>query len=191
MLTLEDEIVIALRRISQAIDVWSRQLWQDYGLTSPQLATLREILAGKNVSPIALAAALHLSQPTVTGILSRLESRGLIRRQRSSVDRRSVLARVTAKGRKLAANAPPLLRDHFRIELEKLRSGEQSEILAVLQRVAAMMQAPEAADAPFFFHEQQGSTRDRGRKTESRRRNGASGSLKKRPRRRAHSAAQS
>ncbi len=70
---LEDQIVIALRRISQAIDVWSRKLWQDYGLTSPQLAMLRELLAGKNVSPGTLATALHLSQPTVTGILGRLE----------------------------------------------------------------------------------------------------------------------
>ena len=42
MLSLEDQIVVALRRISQAIDVWSRCLWQDYGLTSPQLATLRQ-----------------------------------------------------------------------------------------------------------------------------------------------------
>ncbi len=98
MLSLEDQIVVALRRISQAIDVWSRCLWQDYGLTSPQLATLREIMAGTNVTPGTLAAALHLSQPTVTGILGRLERRGLIRRERSQSDRRSILAIVTDEG---------------------------------------------------------------------------------------------
>jgi DNA-binding MarR family transcriptional regulator len=154
MLSLEDQIVIALRRISQAIDVWSRHLLQDYGVTSPQLATLREILAGKNVSPVALAAALHLSQPTVTGVLGRLEQRGLIRRERSSTDRRSVLAVATDQGRELAAKAPPLLRDRFRHELAKLNAAQQSEILAVLQRVAVMMQAPEIADGPFFFHDE-------------------------------------
>jgi DNA-binding MarR family transcriptional regulator len=153
MLSLEDQIVIALRRISQAIDVWSRQLLQGYGLTSPQLATLREILAGKNVSPVALATALHLSQPTITGILGRLEKRGLIRRERSATDRRSVLAVATDQGRAVAANAPPLLRDRFRRELEKLNGSERSEILVVLQHVAVMMQAPEIADGPFLFHD--------------------------------------
>jgi DNA-binding MarR family transcriptional regulator len=156
ILSLEDQIVIALRRISQAIDVWSRQLWLDYGLTSPQLATLREILAGRNVSPVLLAAALHLSQPTVTGIMGRLEQRGLIRRERSTTDRRSVVATVTNQGRKLAAEAPRLLRDHFRHELAKLPTTDQSSLLANLQRVAGMMQAPEIGDGPFFFHDQEG-----------------------------------
>jgi DNA-binding MarR family transcriptional regulator len=153
MLSLDEEIVLALRRISQAIDVWSRQLWHDYGLTSPQLATLREILAGKNVSPVTLAAALHLSQPTVTGILGRLEQGGLIRREPSLTDRRSILAVATDKGRELAAQAPPLLRDRFRNELEKTPIWQQTEILAVLQRVAAMMHAPEIAEAPFLFND--------------------------------------
>jgi len=150
MLSLEDHILAALRRITQAIDVWSRHLWRDYSLTAPQLATLREILSGKNVSPVALAAALHLSQPTVTGILNRLQQRGLIERQRSTADRRSVVAVATERGQQLAERAPPLLRDRFRQELEKWPEWRQSEILAALQHVAAMMQAPETADAPFL-----------------------------------------
>jgi DNA-binding MarR family transcriptional regulator len=150
-ISLEDQIVIALRRVSQAIDVWSRHLWRDYGLTSPQLATLREILAGDNVSPGTLATVLHLSQPTVTGILGRLEQRGLVRRERSGTDRRNVLAVPTEQGRALAAKAPPLLRDGFRRELARLPSWQQTEILSVLQHVATMMQAPEITEGPFFF----------------------------------------
>ena len=153
MLSLEDQIVVALRRISQAIDVWSRCLWQDYGLTSPQLATLREIMAGTNVTPGTLATVLHLSQPTVTGILGRLERRGLIRRERSQSDRRSILAIVTDEGRVLATKAPPLLRDRFRHELAILAGDRQGEILTVLQQVATMLQAPEVEEAPFFFHD--------------------------------------
>ncbi len=148
---LEDQIVMALRRVSQAIDIWSRTLWRDYGLTSPQLATLREILAGENVTPGTLATALHLSQPTVTGILGRLEQRGLVRRERSGTDRRSILAVPTDAGRKLASKAPPLLRDNFRRELAKLPPWQQSEMLSTLQHVAAMMQAPEVTEGPFLF----------------------------------------
>ncbi|MGD9720199.1 MAG: MarR family winged helix-turn-helix transcriptional regulator [Pirellulales bacterium] len=161
MLSVEDQIVIALRRINHAIDVWSRQLWQDYGLTSPQLAMLREIMGGQNVTPGTLAAALHLSQPTVTGILGRLERRGLIRRERSPSDRRSILAIVTDAGKELAETAPPLLRDRFRRELAQLNADEQANILVILDRVATMMHAPELADAPFFFREPSGSSRSK------------------------------
>jgi DNA-binding MarR family transcriptional regulator len=152
MLSLEDRIVLALRRISQAIDVWSRHLLQNYGLTSPQLAMLREIQAGKNVSTGTLATALHLSQPTVTGILTRLEQRGLITRVRSEDDRRNVLATVTEQGRELAAKAPQLLRESFCQELVKLPVAEQQQILATLQTVAEMMHAPEVNDVPYFFN---------------------------------------
>jgi DNA-binding MarR family transcriptional regulator len=154
MLTLEDRIVVALRRISQAIDVWSRHMLQNYGLTSPQLATLREIQAGKNVSTGTLATALHLSQPTVTGILTRLEQRGLIARERSEDDRRSVLATVTEEGQALVAKSPTLLRDSFCQELAKLSTEEQQQILSTLQRVAEMMHAPEVGEVPFLFNEE-------------------------------------
>ncbi len=153
MLSIEDQIVLALRRTSQAIDQYSRQLLRDFGVTAPQLATLREIVSGRHTSPMALADVLHVSQPTVTGILCRLEQQGLIQRQKSATDRRSITALATEKGRSLAASAPPLLRDQFRQELARLPNWQQTELLAALQRVAAMMHAPELTEAPFLFHE--------------------------------------
>lgn len=158
MVTIEDHIVLALRRISQAIDQWSRHLWQEFGLTSPQLATLREVVAGTNVTPMTLAGALHVSQPTVTGILHRLEERGLIQRRRSATDRRSIIAVATAKGRKVVGSAPSLLRDRFCSELARLPDWEQTQMLAMLQRVAEMMHAPEVRDAPFFLSGTDGVT---------------------------------
>ncbi|MBX7165727.1 MAG: MarR family winged helix-turn-helix transcriptional regulator [Pirellulales bacterium] len=153
MLPIEDQIVLALRRTSQAIDQYSRQLLREFGLTAPQLATLREILAGAHASPMALAEALHVSQPTMTGILARLEQHGLIERKPSTTDRRSNVATVTDKGCELAAKAPPLLRDQFRQQLRALPTWQQTEILSTLQRVAEMMQAPEISDGPFLFNE--------------------------------------
>jgi DNA-binding MarR family transcriptional regulator len=151
MLSVDDQILSALRRITHAVDVWSRVLLRDYGLTAPQLATLREILAGKNVSPVSLATALHLSQPTITGILKRLEMRGLISSARSSQDRRMMVSRVTALGRRLAKQAPPLLRDRFRKELGQISKSKQKEILTALDQVAVMMQAPITDEVPFLF----------------------------------------
>jgi DNA-binding MarR family transcriptional regulator len=153
MLNTEDQIVAALRRISQAIDLWSRYLLQTYGLTSPQLATLREIQNGTNVTTGTLATALHLSQPTITGIVGRLEQRGLITREKSETDRRSSRASLTEEGAGLAASAPPLLRDRFRAALAKLSPDEQAAVLKTLMQVAEMMQAPEVDDEPFLYHQ--------------------------------------
>lgn len=145
---LEGPIVVALRRITRAIDLHSRLLVQDCGLTAPQLATLREAARRQPVSAGALARAVSLSQPTMTGILDRLERRSLIERSRDGEDRRSVVVTVTEEGQRAVKEAPSLLQDQFRNKLAELAEWEQTLILATLQRIAAMMDAQEIDASP-------------------------------------------
>jgi len=152
-LGLDEQVVVVLRRISQAIELWSRELQRKFGLTSPQLAVLRQVAEGVNLSPTSIGEALHLSQPTVTGVLQRLEDAGLISREKSTIDRRSVIAAVTDEGRALLAKAPPLLRDQFREQMAELPDYRQSELLSSLQLVAHMLQAPDDEPTPFFNSE--------------------------------------
>lgn len=149
-LTLDDEIIIAIRRISQAVEGYSRFLWQEYGLTSPQLGALRELEKSPLATPGFLAEKLHVSPQTVAGILKRLEQRGLITRARDENDRRSFSLQLSDEGRRLSNEAPSLLRDQFRHELNRLQPWESTQILAMLQRVATMMSAPEVEDEPYF-----------------------------------------
>ena len=143
---IEDHIVAALRRIVRAIDLQSRRMVDACGLTGPQLVVLREVarLGGASVSAVARAASL--SQPTTSGILERLEKRGLARRERSELDRRSVSVSVTPEGERTLAEAPSLLQDRFRRELSLLEVWERTQMLSLLQRLAGMMDA-EAIDA--------------------------------------------
>jgi DNA-binding MarR family transcriptional regulator len=143
---LEDEIVSSLRRIVRAIDLQSRRMVDQCGLTGPQIVVLREAsrLSGSSVS--ALARAASLGQPTVSGILDRLEGQGLVRRDRSTQDRRANVVTVTPKGARILKQAPSLLQDRFRSELSRLEEWERTQILALLQRLASMMDA-EAIDA--------------------------------------------
>lgn len=143
---IEDHIVASIRRIIRAIDLQSRRLLDRYKLTGPQLATLREADRMGSVSTSALARSVHLSQPTVSGILTRLEKRGLIRRERSPDDRRSVEITVTPEGTRVLAEAPSLLQERFRAELARLEGWERHWLLAALERIASMMDA-EAIDA--------------------------------------------
>lgn len=145
-LTIENEIVAALRRIIRAVDLHSRHLVHQVGLTWPQLATLRAAERLGDCSIGALAHALHLGQPTLTGIVQRLERAGYVTRSRHEQDGRSVNIAITATGRALLLDAPSLLQDRFHTELAKLKDWERFQTLASLQRIAEMMDV-EALDA--------------------------------------------
>lgn len=150
-ITLDDEIIVAIRRISQAVEGYSRYLWQEYGLTAPQLGALRELEKTPRATPGHLADQLHVSPQTIAGILKRLEQRGLITRARDENDRRSFSLELSEEGRRLSGEAPSLLRDQFRTELNRLQMWEATQILATLQRVATMMSAEEIdSEEPFF-----------------------------------------
>ncbi len=138
-LTVEDEIVAALRRIIRAVDLHSRHLVHEVGLTWPQLATLRAAERLGDCSIGALARALHLGQPTLTGIVQRLERAGHVERSRHRQDGRSVNITITPAGRDLLERAPSLLQDRFHTELAKLKDWERFQTLASLQRIAEMM----------------------------------------------------
>ncbi|MCP5117409.1 MAG: winged helix-turn-helix transcriptional regulator [bacterium] len=143
---MENQIVAAIRRIMRAVDLHSRRLAEEHGLTGPQLATLQAAASLGESSTGVLARAVHLSGPTVTGILDRVTKRGLVDRTRNGQDRRSVTVRLTSDGEDVLAAAPSLLQDQFRQELMRLEEWEQTTILATLQRIAAMMDA-ESLDA--------------------------------------------
>jgi DNA-binding MarR family transcriptional regulator len=137
----EREIVVALRRIIRAVDLHSRQLMDEHGLTGPQLAALRELARGGPTAPAGLAERLHLSRATVSGILSRLEARLLASRRPTPSDGRSVLISLTPEGAALAQRAPSLLQERFRRELARLEEWEQLALLSALRRIATMMDA--------------------------------------------------
>jgi hypothetical protein len=84
----------------------------------------------------------------MTGILDRLEKRGLVRRTKDTQDRRRITANVTTLGLELLGAAPSPLQDRFRSEFTRLEEWEQTQMLATLQRIASMMDAEELDAAP-------------------------------------------
>ncbi len=149
--SLHKGVIVALRRIVRAIELYSRQLMDQHGITGPQLAALKRIASSATASPTELARELQVSQATVTGILDRLEKQGFISRSRNGGDRRGIEVAITEDGRQMVAKAPPLLQDRFCQELAKLQDWEQNMLLANLQRVAAMMNAEELDAAPHLI----------------------------------------
>ncbi len=142
-------ILQSLRRIIRSIDQHNKQLSATYKLTVPQLICLRQLLVVGEMTPGKIAEAVFLSQATVTGILDRLAAKGLIHRERSTVDRRKLLVNLTDRGKRMAVEMPWPLQERFAESLSSLGAGEQERIQETLNRLAVMMEAPAIPVWPF------------------------------------------
>ncbi|MGF1697203.1 MarR family transcriptional regulator [Vibrio kyushuensis] len=143
-----DEILVAIRQIIRAIDLQSKKLSKEYGLTGPQLILMRAIQEMHNVTIKELSNHTNVSQATTTTIIDRLELNGYVQRVRSESDRRKVHANLTEKGKVLLSKAPQPLQDSFVNKFQNLEAWEQSLLLSSMQRVSSMMNAEDIDAAP-------------------------------------------
>lgn len=150
---LADDILRAIRRILRKTAQQSRQLARDGALSISGLLCLRKVAESTKAAPVTVAevaAAVQLSNTTVSRILDRLESSELIVRERGTVDRRKVLLWLTPKGKRRIKSLPTPLHEQFLARLTKLRRSEQRALLASLEQIVEMMGAAELDAAPML-----------------------------------------
>ena len=146
----EEEILRSLRRIIRAVDLYSRKLMTQTGLSGPQVICLRQLAQGGPMQTSHLAEAVNLSPATVCGILNRLEERGLVIRERQTDDRRRVHVSLSDAGHDTVDNAPPALHDSFLFRLRALPPERQRAIHRTLTGIVEMMSADELDAAPIL-----------------------------------------
>lgn len=149
-LHISDSVLISLRRIIQAIDLQSRQLVRQHGITTPQLLVLKQINAEGGISVSKLADEISLKQATVTDILNRLERKNLVCRERDNLDRRRVLLKETDEGRKLLEAAPSPLQETFLQKFDEQEPWKQTMILTSLQLLESLMVEKKVPAAPML-----------------------------------------
>jgi DNA-binding MarR family transcriptional regulator len=141
-----ERVLVQVRRIIRAVDVQSKRVAKDTGLTIPQLVVLQAIADLGEVTSGRLSMQVSLSAATVTTILDKLEARALVERYRSVLDRRVVHARLTQAGRARLEGAPPLLHVRFTQAFGGLPPARQALILEALEEVADLLD-PDRLDA--------------------------------------------
>ncbi len=149
-ITPQYRILKSIRRIIRAVDLHSRKLSIQYKITTPQLVCLLAIGEHEPSKSSDLAKAVSLSSATVIGILDRLESKELIRRERSTTDRRVVNIWATPQGHALIQNAPSPLQDMLAESIEGLPSSEQTSIAETFERVVSLMEIQNLDAAPIL-----------------------------------------
>lgn len=138
---LEVRIVRALRRITREVDRHSHHLKQVFNITTPQLVCLNSVNLNGPMTLSSLATDVSLGMSTTAGIVDRLISRGLVKRQQCKSDRRKVDITITSSGNSLILAAPTLLHERFNDAFCKLSQSEQITLTQSLEKVVDLMNA--------------------------------------------------
>ncbi|MER7009859.1 MarR family transcriptional regulator [Saccharopolyspora sp. NPDC000359] len=104
-LTLDRQLCFALYSASRAFTNLYRPFLGELGLTYPQYLVMLVLWERRSLAVKELGAALRLDSGTLSPLLKRLEARGLVVRERSSDDERSVFVALTDDGRDLQERA--------------------------------------------------------------------------------------
>lgn len=99
-------------KLEHALERASKRMEDTLGVSGPQRFALRVIGARPGITAGELAALLHLHPSTVTGILQRLQARGLVRRTSNAADGRLAHLHLTAAGRRATRPSMPGTIEH-------------------------------------------------------------------------------
>jgi DNA-binding MarR family transcriptional regulator len=143
-----DISLIALRRILRATDMYARALAREAGLTAVQLRVLQIVAEKGRATPTELSNRMGVTMATVSALIKKLEAKGLLTRHRSTTDRRQTDLEISDDGLRKVQAAPDALQQKYVQQFEGLEEWEQAMIVAVLERVASMLDAEEIDASP-------------------------------------------
>jgi DNA-binding MarR family transcriptional regulator len=130
------EAAVALLRTADLIRRNVAALLDPYDITAQQYNVLR-ILRGageKGLPTLDIVERLIEETPGITRLIDRLESKGLVVRERCLTDRRQVFCKITKDGLKLLGKLDKPLNTAEEQPLRMLRKRELDELIDLLDR---------------------------------------------------------
>lgn len=136
----------ALRRSVAALTRRLRRLRADHDLSPSKLLLLgRLALTGQKFTAAELAETEGLKPQSLTRVVADLDARGLLRRERSGVDRRAILLEITREGRDLlVADARRQNRWLAEAMVKALTPAERDVLLVAAQLLDRLSEEPPA-----------------------------------------------
>ena len=147
------ETIQSLRRIFKAVQDYSQEVSQEFGITGPQLWALKTIYAEESLSLSELSKKMYLHPSTVTGVVDRLERKGYVFRDRGQKDRRVVKVQLTPSGKQLVKKAPNPVQGKMIYGLRKMNQGELEKIHGAVEKLVEIAEAKNVK-ATFFFDQE-------------------------------------
>lgn len=135
LLALDQQVCFALAVASRNVIALYRPILEPMGLTHPQYLVMLALWGRSPLSVKDLGRMLSLEPATLSPLLKRLESAGLVSRGRQPTDERALAVNLTPRGRELRAQAlkvPPAIIERLGMSLTELQDlhGALTRVIA-------------------------------------------------------------
>ncbi len=149
----EDSVGYLMSKVMSSIRTQADAQLSSHDLTYVQWKPLYKLSLCDSATVANLARDLETDPAAMTRALDRMEAKGLVVRERSTVDRRVVQVTLTPEGHRVAALVPPVLSDVLNGHLNDFSRDEWNLLLNMLRRMLAngealRQQTPAASAAP-------------------------------------------
>lgn len=149
------DILINIRKIVRSIDIESKKIQKEYGVSIPQVLCLSFLQESPNYQAAQgeIRKFLNLNSSTVSGIINRLEKKGYLARLPKSGDKRVVNIALTSAGDKLLSTMPSLLHDRLSEKLQKLDQSELRQVEGGLETLITLLDIDQVDASPMITSE--------------------------------------
>lgn len=149
------DIIIDIRKIVRSINLESKRIQKDFGVSIPQLLCLMFLSRQPEyqASHKSLTEHLTLNSSTVTGIINRLEKKGYIARLPKRGDKRVTYIALTSAGFKIIKATPDLLQEKLTENLKKLPEKKLEQIRTALSSLIQVLGIQEVDASPLLMIE--------------------------------------
>ncbi|MGF1579227.1 MAG: MarR family winged helix-turn-helix transcriptional regulator [Gemmataceae bacterium] len=135
--SLEQEVMLNLLRTNDLVQIEFTRLFRDHGLMSSSQYNILRILRGEGapMTTLDIAKRTITVVPGITGLVDRLQEKGLVSRRRCGNDRRRVYVEITSEGLSLLARLDqPLLNLHKEVA-QHLTKAELVQLKELLEKI--------------------------------------------------------
>ena len=140
-LTRKDVSLAVARLIPYIMRGTQLEFFVKRGVTQTQFLVLNAIRACTRCTMGALARALHVSMPTVSGIIDRLVRAGYVRRLALPEDRRQIIVELAPKAELFFRDFETVVRRRWEEALRSLEPDELEAFHGVITKIRERLQA--------------------------------------------------
>jgi len=146
------EVLIKIRKIVRSINLESKKIQKEYGVSIPQVLCLNFLHTSANFQSTQneIRKFLNLNSSTVSGIINRLEKKGYIARLPKAVDKRVVNIALTSAGGQLLEKIPALLHEQLSEKLQKLSQDTLDQVEESLNVLVNLLDIQEVDASPMI-----------------------------------------
>jgi DNA-binding MarR family transcriptional regulator len=134
------EALDSVRRLVRALRLGANRAHESAGISSAELFILRALEENGPANSLnELAARTYTDQSSASPVVTRLQRRHLIRRQRSEHDRRRISIELTDRGRQVLSRAPDAPQSGIIAALRRLPPADRTQIARALTKLVEQM----------------------------------------------------